>query len=59
MHFPWNEVPIINYVPRGVGGGGGGVLGGGTVLIKPLLGRDFSLVRNMREIKFYDTATVV
>ena len=37
MHFPWNEVPIVNYVPRGVGV----VLEGGTVLKQAHFGERF------------------
>ena len=48
--------PIVNYVP----GGGGGIGGGGTILKQaPLWGVHFSLVKNMRGVKFYDTATAV
>ena len=50
--------PIVNYVPGG--GGGAVVLEGGTILKQaPFWGLKFSLVRNMRGVKFYDTATAV
>ena len=55
-HFPWNEGPIVNYVLRG---GGGGFGGGYSFKTSPFWGIDFSLVRNTREIKFCETATVV
>ena len=52
-----NKGPIVYYVP---GGGGGGFGGGGTILKQaPFWGVNFSLVRNMRGVKFYDTATAV
>ena len=48
---------------QGGGGGGGGAVvleGGGTILKQaPFWGVNFSLVRNMRGVKFYDTATAV
>ena len=40
--------------------GGAVVLEGGTILKQaPFGGVNFSLVRNMRVVKFYDTATAV
>ena len=40
--------------------GGAVVLEGGTILKQaPFWGVNFSLVRNMRVVKFYDTATAV
>ena len=42
------------------GGGEGGGFGGGTIWKQaPFWGVNFSLVRNTRGIKFYDTATAV
>ena len=56
--FSNSKGPIVYYVPRGGGGFGGG--GGGTILKQaPFWGVNFSLVRNMRGVKFYDTATAV
>ena len=55
-YFYLGKGPIVYYVLRG----GGGFGGGGTILKQaPFWGVNFSLVRNMRGVKFYDTATAV
>jgi len=56
MQSTQHKGPIVYYVPRG----GGGFGGGGTILKQaPFGGVNFSLVKNMRGVKFYDTATAV
>ena len=47
--------PIVNYVPGE--GGGGGFGGGYNFTTSPFWEVNFSLVRNVRGVKFYDTAT--
>ena len=50
-----------SFITSQEGGGGGGFGGGGyNFKTSPFLGGvNFSLVRNMRGVKFYDTATAV